>query len=137
MKVITKRPDGSIRVSTVNNEVSMTDQSYKDDCDVNVIIDRYLKTGQISHLAKYRGQYADVSQITDLQGAMDTVKKAGEAFMSLPAQLRKKLNNDPQEFIKYMQDPKNLEESIELGLRERDATIKQPLKQDEGTTDKK
>lgn len=138
MKVIEVRSNGTKRVSTINNEVSRTDQSYKDDCDVNKIIARAMKTGQISHLSKYRGQYADVSQITDLQGAMEAVQKANEAFMTIPAQLRKRFGNDPQEFIKYLQDPSNIEESIQLGLRERPkATDSQQVKPDEGTTDKK
>ena len=36
-----KRKNGSIRVYTVNNEPSMTDQQVKDDCDVNFIVNKF------------------------------------------------------------------------------------------------
>ena len=49
MKVIEKRKNGSIRVYTVNNEPSMTDQQFKDDCDVNSIVNKFTKTGHLTH----------------------------------------------------------------------------------------
>ena len=58
MKVIEKRKNGSIRVYTVNNEPSMTDQQFKDDCDVNFIVNKFTKTGHLTHLAKFQGMYA-------------------------------------------------------------------------------
>ena len=39
----------------------MTDQQFKDDCDVNFIVDKFTKTGHLTHLAKFQGMYADVS----------------------------------------------------------------------------
>ena len=70
MKVIEKRKNGSIRVYTVNNEPSMTDQQFKDDCDVNFNVNKFTKTGHLTHLAKFQGMYADVSAIPDLAEAM-------------------------------------------------------------------
>ena len=46
MKKIEIRPDGSKRVYTVNLDVSMTDPSWKDDCDVNIIL-------RILHMRNY------------------------------------------------------------------------------------
>jgi hypothetical protein len=42
---------------------------------------------------------------------------ANDAFMTLPAELRYKFNNDPQNFISYLQDPKNDEEAIKYGFK--------------------
>lgn len=117
MKKVEIRPDGSRRVYTVNEQPSKTDQSQAPACDVNNIMAKYKKTGQITHLARKQGVYADVSQISDLQTAIEQVQSANNAFMSIPAELRAKLNNDPVKFIEYLQDPSNDEESIKYGLK--------------------
>lgn len=121
-KVIEKitLPDGRIRtkVYVQNDEPSLTDQSQAKSCDVNEILLRYQKTGELTHLAKVRGVYADVSEFTDLHTAMSQVRKAQEGFEALPGALRARFDNDPLKLIEYLQDPKNLQESIDLGLRE-------------------
>lgn len=118
MKKIIIRNDGTKRVLTVNEEPSKTDQSWAKDCDVNEIISRFKKTGQITHLARKTGVYADVTGITDLMTSLLTVEKANTAFMSLPAAARKRFNNDPQSMIEFLQDPANNEEAVKLGLKE-------------------
>lgn len=122
MKKIEVRPNGSRRVYTVNNLPSKTDQSFKKECDVNEIMRKYLKTGQMAHLRGMQGTYADVSEIGDLQECVQKVQLAQEAFNSLPATLRNKLNNDPSKFIEYLNDPKNVDEAVELGLMVRKNT---------------
>jgi len=122
MKIIEIRSNGTKRVATVNTEPSKTDQSQAKACDVNNIIAKYKKTGQLTHLKSKQGTYADLSEVTDLLGALTTVQKAQEAFETLPASLRKKLNNDPVRFIEYLKDPKNDEEAIKLGLKVKKAS---------------
>lgn len=117
MKIIEKRANGTTRVYTKNDEPSLTDQSWAKDCDVNNIIAKYIKTGQISHLAKHQGQYADVSAIPDLQSALDQVTKAQQAFDDLPSNLRKRFGNSPVEMVNFLSDPKNDQEAISLGLK--------------------
>lgn len=117
-KVIVRRPNGTKRVYTVNEEPSRTDQQYKDDCDVNFIMDRFFKTGQISHLARREGHALDVSDVTDLAGALQQVRAANELFMDLPAKVRDRFANDPVQFFDFVNDPKNGEEAVALGLAE-------------------
>lgn len=117
MKQVEIRQNGTKRVYTVNTEADMADQSFKMDCDVNFIVQKYLKTGQITHLAKNVGKYMDVSEIPDLQTALTTVQKAQEAFDSLPAELRARFANSPVEMVNWLQDPQNDEEAIRLGLK--------------------
>lgn len=119
MKKIETRSNGTKRVFTVNDEVSRTDQSFDKDVNVNYIMAKYLKTGQIDHLTKNRGIYADVSQITDLLTATEQVKKANHAFNSLPAEIRKRFGNSPVSMVEFLQDPKNDTEAIKLGLKSR------------------
>lgn len=108
---------GRKRVFTVNNSASMTDQSMAKDTDVNVIISRYAKTGQLVHLAKQEGVYADVSDVQDLHASMMVLEKAKEDFLLVPAHIRKKFDNDPLKMIAFLNDPKNDKEAIKLGLK--------------------
>lgn len=99
------------------DHASQTQQQFAEQCDVNYIMKTYAKTGEITHLARQEGVYADVSTIPDLQQSINNVKAAEEAFMTLPADLRKKLDHSPVKFIQYLNDPKNDEEAIKYGLK--------------------
>ena len=57
--IIIDEKTGKRKVITVNLENSLADQSFKEDCDVNVIISRYKKTGQLPSSVK-QGIYADI-----------------------------------------------------------------------------
>lgn len=115
-KIITRRPNGSIRVQTRNEEPSMTDASHGEDADINVIMNRFMKTGQLPNIKIRQAQYADVSEMTDLLEQQIRVREAQAAFDSLPATLRSRLNGDPNEFIKFLNNDENYEEAVELGL---------------------
>lgn len=116
MKVFTKRPNGSLKVSTVYEMPSKTDTSYAKDCDVNEIIRRFKKTGHISHLAKGQASYSDVSEIPDLVTAMDQVSKAQQAFDALPADIRLRFGNSPVNMVNFIADESNRSEAEKLGL---------------------
>lgn len=116
MKLIEIRENGSKRVATVNEEPSKTDPSWTDDVDVNNIIKKYLKTGQINHLAKVKGTFADVSQIKDLHQSMIQVTKAQQLFDSLPSDLRLRFGNSPVEMVNFFNDPNNTDEAIKMGF---------------------
>lgn len=106
------------RVFTVNEDPSLTDQSQAKEADINEIIRKFERTGQITHLAKNRGIYADLSMLTDLQTAMEEVKFAEEAFMTIPADIRAKFDNDPTKLISFLANPANDDEAIKLGFKE-------------------
>ena len=137
MKKIEARKNGTKRVFTVNTEPSKTDQSQKEASDVNNIMAQYLKTGQLTHIAKNIGVFADVSEIKDLQESIDTVNLANQAMMALPAELRNRLNNDPQEFIEWINDDKNNEEAISFGLKSPILLDTQPITQSSSQKSKK
>lgn len=113
------RKNGSRIIGTENNEDSQTDPSFAEQCNVNNIIKKYKETGQITHMARSQGVYADVSTVTDLLTATTQVEKAAEAFKTIPAELRRKLNEDPAALIEFLNDPNNDEEAIYYGLKER------------------
>lgn len=116
IKVITKRPDGSTRVATINSEHSKTDQQFAKDCDINEIVRKFKKTGQLTHLSKKQGVYADVSQVPDLLTAYEQITIAENAFADLPSDVRLKFSNNPQEMINFLTNPQNHDEAVQLGL---------------------
>ncbi|WVR22147.1 MAG: internal scaffolding protein [Malazfec virus 6] len=114
--LITKRKNGTTRVQSFSESPSKTDQSFKKDCDVNTIMARFMKTGQISHLAKGTAAYHDVSDVPDLDEALTIVAKAQSTFDALPANIRRRFGNSPTEMTTFLMDPKNAQEAFELGL---------------------
>ncbi|AXH78009.1 MAG: internal scaffolding protein [Microviridae sp.] len=116
---IYQREDGSIAVETVFDaeDESVTQQQFKDDCDINNIMKKYTQTGEFSHLNPNKGQYLDLVGLPDYQTALHTVIQAEESFMTVPAEIRKKFDNDPSQFIKFLSDEKNNDEAVKLGLK--------------------
>lgn len=110
-----KRPDGSTAVETVTSGETLTQQQYKDDTDVNVIMARFMKTGQIPlHVPPMLE--GDFSQLPNYQDALETIKMADQMFMELPALARKRFENNPQELMDFLNNPENKDEAIRLGL---------------------
>lgn len=97
-------------------DVSLAVQSSKDECDINVIVKRYLKTGILPEVN--RGVYADISAITDLADCMHQAQEAEEAFMLLPAEIRREFDNDPRKLVAFAADDRNYDRAVELGLVE-------------------
>lgn len=111
-----KDSKGRKRVHTVNLQASRTDQSYKEDCDANNIIRKYMKTGVLEHTKMVSGQYADVSDVPSLLAGMERIEKAKEDFLQIPSKIRSLFQNDVTKFYQYVSDPNNKDKCIELGL---------------------
>ena len=103
-----------VRKQTVGE--SLTRQSFADETEINKILQRYRQTGVIEHVRAVQGRYGDFSMVPDYQTALNKIISAQEMFMSLPANIRSRFQNDPGEFLAFANDPKNEEEMIELGL---------------------
>lgn len=94
----------------------MTKQSFKDECDINVIMKRYEATGVIPFPERAaQGQYLDVSQV-DFVDAMRLVADAKSAFQNLPSRIRDRFGNDPAALLSALEDPRMHEELRELGV---------------------
>lgn len=98
---------------------SATKQSFKDECDINTILKKYRKSGLLEHVSQYQGKYADLSEPTDYQTALNIVIQATAAFDSLPSNIRKRFANNPGAFLEFADNPDNQEEMIKLGLATR------------------
>lgn len=93
-----------------------TKQAHKDECDINIMMAKYQKTGQMPAANPFRPIYGDFSHIDDYQAAVNQVHEAQESFADLPSQIRSRFRNDPAELLRFMEDPANTEEAIQLGL---------------------
>lgn len=111
-----RRPNGTVKVLQLNSESTKTQQQFAAQVNVNNIMNSYKKGNPIMHLNRIEGRYADMSQIGDYQSMLDTVIKARETFETLPSKLRNRFQNDPGKLIEFMNDPKNKEEGIKIGL---------------------
>lgn len=114
-KVVHRTRNDRVRVYSPVGKLSRTKQSFRDECDINNILKKYLKTGILPVVTRVQ-QYGDFSEVSDYQGALHTVMSAQEAFMDLPSKVRERFMNDPGQFLEFMADPKNGKEAVELGL---------------------
>jgi phage internal scaffolding protein len=118
MKVIDKRPNGTLRVKWMPEGESKTQQNFKKTCDVNAILARYSKTGVLDHVRSVQGSYGDFSNVGGYQEALMRVQAAQQAFDALPAKIRKRFDNNPEELLAFVSDRKNMKEAVSLGLIE-------------------
>lgn len=98
------------------DEVSLTHQSMRDECDINLIMAKYQSTGLIEHVNQFEGNYGDFLHAVDYQSAINVVMAANDAFASLPSSIRDRFSNDPAQFLDFVHDDNNREEMIKLGL---------------------
>lgn len=104
--------------ATNNTEDDMTSQADAAEADINVIMSRYSKTGQLPQVIQ-PGQYGDFSQVTDYRDAVDLVRRSEELFHQVPAETRKKFDNDPAKFLEFAQNSDNIDKMVEYGLAEK------------------
>lgn len=96
---------------------SMAKQSFRDECNINNIMKKFERTGMIDHVRSVEGSYGDFTDApVDYQTAVNIVIAADNMFSSVPAKVRARFNNDPGEFLKFVEDPANIEECRSLGL---------------------
>lgn len=94
---------------------SRTVQSAKDDADINVIVKRFGVTKMMPTSARVPS-YGDYTGVNDFQTAMNVIREAEEAFMTLPADTRSRFGNDPQAYLEFCSNPDNIGEMVKMGL---------------------
>lgn len=105
-----------VRISVSFPSPSLTKQSFKDECDINTIMGRYLRTGILPEtVQQIEGQFLDVSDV-DFRSSMELVADAWSMFNELPSDIRSRFRNDPAEFLAFSSDPKNRSQMGEMGL---------------------
>jgi len=97
------------------DDPSLTQQQFKEESDINTIVDRFMKSGVLPNPVNMP-QYMDYEGVFDYQSAMNAVRSADEQFLRMDAKVRARFNNSPQEFLSFFADPANTDEAIRLGL---------------------
>jgi len=95
---------------------SRTKQAFKDESDVNNIMKKWRRTGEMTHLNTREPTYGDFTSGDDFMTAQQSVIDAKADFDSLSARIRDRMGNSPATLLRFMADPENLEEAISLGL---------------------
>lgn len=94
---------------------TMTRQSHKDECDLNLIMRRFAATG-ILPAARPGAMYGDFSSVGDYQTSLGIIERARSQFAALPSVIRERFKNDPSLMLAFVSDPANRDEAIKLGL---------------------
>ncbi len=92
-------------------EDGRTKQSFKDETDINKILQRANKTGTISHLSKYEAHYGDFSDFDFFESTI-MLTKGREIFDALPSEIRNEFSQSPSAFFAYVNDPANKDELL-------------------------
>jgi phage internal scaffolding protein len=99
----------------VCEEPTRAQQHHKDECDINVILERFGKTGQMP-VNTISGTYGDFSGVHDYHTAMNALIASESEFAALPAQIRTRFANDPANLIQFLDNQDNRAEAEKLGL---------------------
>lgn len=94
---------------------SLAVQSQKEEADINTIVRRFGLTGKLPDNIRIP-QYGDYTGVTDYQSALNQIIEAEKSFYELPATMRQQFENNPQNFLEFCTDVKNLDKMVEMGL---------------------
>jgi len=114
-------------------------QEFKDDADINQIMERFRVTGILKKRTE-QPMYGDFSGLTSFEDAMAITERAKEMFQALPVKVRNRFANDPAQMIEFVDDPANQEEAVWLGMcapepDQRPQDPRQPFVSDQLTTE--
>lgn len=116
---------GNSNVGVSCPEPTRAVQSAKADCDINTIVSKYLRTGELPNARQEA--YLDLIAVPSYHDALNGVILAEEAFMALPAEVRTAFDNDPAKLIAEASDVKNRAKFIKLGLISPPAGLPPPV----------
>lgn len=86
-------------------------QSFKDEVDINRVLQRYASTG-LAPVPRGQPMFADVSAMVDLKSALDLVSDMQAKVRQLPVEARTLFNENPEDFERILN-----EGPIEANLR--------------------
>lgn len=103
-------------VTDCSKDKGFTVQGDRDDADINRILARFQKSGQLPPTLRGEPFYGDVSEFGNLQESLIQIQEAEDLFMQYPAEVRERFGNDPLELIEFLADEGNRAEAESLGL---------------------
>lgn len=102
----------------------LVQQQFKDQANVNNIMQKHLRSG-MGGLQPPGRPGGRVPMFVSLTGKtyhemLCQVQEVQGQFAGLPSRVRRRFANNPEQLIKFLEDPNNLEEAIKLGLVQED-----------------
>lgn len=95
------------RVTIDCSQPQLTDQSFKKQCDINLIMKQYEKTGMLPQQTISNPRYIDNTNIPTLEDAFNITNQAMEAFYTLPPTIRRLMDNDASQLENFISNPEN------------------------------
>lgn len=123
--VETKRPDGSVRIQQDFSACpTLAEQHTAHLTDLNYLISKYKPDELAAYIAArnvHRREILghDFSQELSLQEAQNVIVRSRQAFEDLPEDIKSKFKNHV-EFIKFIDNPANVDKMIQLGILTKD-----------------
>lgn len=110
--------EASLESGLACEDPSLAQQQFKDESDINVIMERFNRTGEV--IAPVRlPEFGDFTEVSDYHTALSRVREAQETFEGFPAHIRARFENDAGRFVEFVMDDANMEEALALGIVER------------------
>lgn len=109
------------KVVTEIGDGSMTCQEFKDECDINKIVKKPNYGINPLNPPTVKPQYDDFTNIqyTDFYAAQNLICEAVQQFENLDSSVRKYFDNDPGKLLEFINDEKNYDKAVEIGLCEK------------------
>ena len=90
------RDEVSKNTALISDSETLTQQNFRDETDLNIMIRKY----GVLPVSEVNWKEFDATVIpTDYQQLQNMLREADQAFMDLPAEVRKAADNDPQKFL--------------------------------------
>lgn len=99
--------------------VPRTKQEFLAECNINNIMEKYAITGQLPHGRPLPAteNFGDFSEAQDYRNALAVLERAGDQFASLPAKVRDRFNNNPEQLLSWLGNGEAIfDEAHDLGL---------------------
>lgn len=94
---------------------SLAKQSFAEEVDINTIVRRFGLTGELPHNVRMP-QSGDFTDVQDFHSCMTAIRLAEESFAAMPAEIRRRFNDNAEDFVNFCLDDKNRAEAERLGL---------------------
>lgn len=118
------------RVQITFSEPTLTKQSFKNECDINQVVAKFVQTGQLPLTNNQEPQYGDApDQDIDLKSSIDTVNQLKSEFYELSPEMQKSFKGNFKNYAQFLSDyeadPGSIEayfDSLNIGDKDSDLT---------------
>lgn len=97
------------------NAPSRTKSEFAEECNINNIVGRALKTGVMPSGTR-KPLFEDFTEVKDYTETQRIIATAEQNFMQLAPEVREKFGNNVAELLDFIDNPENAKEAAELGL---------------------